>query len=399
MPNRNLSFQSSVSGSDLLKLRDLSCQEGNVFDKEFHADLDMKDWNEWMQCEGTINQLESPMIDRTQSIASTVSWLEGTSSANIDRAVEKDAAVFSSFLNDNEFSFEDALLEFDEVPPPPPPCYNLPMGIPTKDNNRASQDVPRKFRGFSSLTEAEERSLTDIAMPYHILAKNTTTKRKSPSSEEPTSPSAASASFSSPAPSPSPEPVTTRKSRTNKKRKSLVVVDDAESRNALCQSRKNGHNMIEKRYRTNLNEKIDCLRQSVPAFPRRSSSGAKSDGEEEEDEEGQEDSKIGRQKYGKAAILTRALEYIKHLENTTERLGGEVDLLKNRAGAFEKLAMSGSIVLSDRVGLVAGGLLVVKSETLESVRADFKQVGLKYRPLPGPNTRRRNSRQVKVDLL
>jgi len=107
-----------------------------------------------------------------------------------------------------------------------------------------------------------------------------------------------------------------------------------------------------------------------------------------------EDSKIGRQKYGKAAILTRALEYIKHLENTTQRLGNEVDLLKNRVGAFEKLAMSGSIVLSDRVGLVASGMLVCKSETLESIRADFKQVGPKYRPVPGPNTRRRNSRQA-----
>jgi hypothetical protein len=80
------------------------------------------------------------------------------------------------------------------------------------------------------------------------------------------------------------------------------------------------------------------------------------------------DSKTGQQKYGKAAILTRALEYIKHLENTTQRLGGEVDVLKTRVGAFEKLAMSGSIVLNSNVG-PQSGLVRVKSETLETIQA------------------------------
>jgi hypothetical protein len=80
------------------------------------------------------------------------------------------------------------------------------------------------------------------------------------------------------------------------------------------------------------------------------------------------DSKTGQQKYGKAAILTRALEYIKHLETTTQRLGSEVDVLKTRVGAFEKLAMSGSIVLNAKVG-PQSGLVRVKSETLETIQA------------------------------
>ncbi|KAF8859019.1 hypothetical protein BDZ45DRAFT_802031 [Acephala macrosclerotiorum] len=380
MPTRNYSFQASRSNSDLVALKDLGNAK-NVFDEDFSADMDMKDWNDWMQTEGNVVQLDSPIIDKRESIASTVSWLENTS-ANVGN-ISKDA-MFAPFLNNNEFSFEDALLEFDEVPPP---LYN---GLPNSNLSSSSTDTiqtpteaPRTFRGFSSLTTEEERTLTDIAMPYHILSSTAQIK----DSPEPSTPEH---SYSPSVPSPSPEPPT--RTRKNKKRKS--VVDDLELRSALCQSRKTGHNAIEKRYRTNLNEKIDCLRQSVPAFPRRSSNSEDNDGEEEDEDMDGEDSKIGRQKYGKAAILTRALEYIKHLENTTQRLGSEVDLLKNRVGAFEKLAMNGSMALGDRVGLVASGILVVKSETLESIRADFKQVGPKYRPLPGPNTRRRNSRQA-----
>jgi hypothetical protein len=138
---------------------------------------------------------------------------------------------------------------------------------------------------------------------------------------------------------------------------------------ALCQSRKRGHNAIEKRYRTNLNDKINCLRQGIPSFSRQSSSDAKFDEEGQDSEAEGMDSKTGQQKYGKAAILTRALEYIKHLETTTQRLGSEVDVLKTRVGAFEKLAMSGSIMLkTGKVG-PQSELVRVKSETLETIQA------------------------------
>jgi len=45
-----------------------------------------------------------------------------------------------------------------------------------------------------------------------------------------------------------------------------------------------------------------------------------------------------------------------------------VDVLKTRVGAFEKLAMSGSIVLNAKVG-PQSGLVRVKSETLETIQA------------------------------
>lgn len=91
--------------------------------------------------------------------------------------------------------------------------------------------------------------------------------------------------------------------------------------------------------RTNLNEKIDCLRYALPTLAK-SNSDTKT-GDEDSDEE-DIDNKNGQKKFGKAAVLTRALEYIEHLERNTEKLGKEIDTLKSRVGAFERLAMSGT---------------------------------------------------------
>jgi hypothetical protein len=89
-----------------------------------------------------------------------------------------------------------------------------------------------------------------------------------------------------------------------------------------------------------------------------------------DDSDGEQmDSKSGQQKYGKAAILARALEYIKYLEATTQRLGSEVMVLKTRVGAFEKLAISGSIIMNASTGAQMSEPPLVKSETLEGIQA------------------------------
>jgi len=129
---------------------------------------------------------------------------------------------------------------------------------------------------------------------------------------------------------------------------------------------------------------------------RRSSADSKSDEEAEDSDAEDMDSKTAQQKYGKAAILTRALEYIKHLETTTQRLGSEVDVLTTRVGAFEKLAMSGSIILNGKGLDVQSVLSPVKMETLETIQADFKQIKPKFRAASTAAPRRRGSKQAKV---
>ena len=301
-----------------------------------------------MRWEDGAAELEAPIIERKASFASDMSSPE-TWTADIDNTPRE--SMTAAMSNQNEFLFEDAPFELHEI-------TNLPSGLQlgpnttsflTKIQAAELQDLRQSFHRFSSLTEAEEQRLLDIAMPYRMISKVKL-------SSEPFS---STASHSSPSPSPSPEPES--RTRKNKKRKSLA---DAEAPSAVCQSRKRGHNAIEKRYRTNLNDKINCLRQGVPSLCRTSSSESKSaDGGEGSDSE-EMDTKTGQQKYAKAVILTRALEYIKYLENTTKRLGSEVTVLKTRVGAFEKLAMSGSLSKGVATPSVPP---TVKWETLQSI--------------------------------
>jgi hypothetical protein len=340
---RNMYIQATDGTMDLITPRGYNNPESNVFDKAFNTDIDMEEWDDWMRWEGGAPGLDPIVLQRKDSIANTVSspenWSTDVESAGRD-------AISASILNNSELPFDDPPFEFDEAP-----RSNHGLQLESSDAffpmaTQTPQDTRRAFRGFSSLTAAEVQSLQDIAMPSRLLAQVKI------SESEPTSPAV---THSPSSPSPSPEPAT--RTRKNKKRKSIVDPEDVPT--ALCQSRKTGHNAIEKRYRTNLNEKINCLRQGVPSFSRH----------EGEDSEDGEDSKTGQQKYGKAAILMRALEYIKHLESTIQRLGSEVDLLKTRVGAFEKLAMSGSIVLNRNVSVAPSGTLLPKSETLESIQA------------------------------
>ena len=110
--------------------------------------------------------------------------------------------------------------------------------------------------------------------------------------------------------------------------------------------------MIEKRYRTNLNDKIAALRDSVPSL--RVMAGTARLGEEDEDED------LGglapAHKLNKATVLAKATEYIRHLEKRNKRLQDENDQLKNRLNAFEKLAtMGGTMGLHSQQGPHAGG--------------------------------------------
>ncbi|QVM10377.1 hypothetical protein D8B26_005038 [Coccidioides posadasii str. Silveira] len=99
-------------------------------------------------------------------------------------------------------------------------------------------------------------------------------------------------------------------------------------------SKKRSHNVIEKRYRANLNEKIAELRDSVPClrimYKQRFGGGTTKDDEEEEE------TIASTNKLNKASILSKATEYIKHLEMRNKRLEEENIALKNRLRQLEK---------------------------------------------------------------
>jgi hypothetical protein len=87
--------------------------------------------------------------------------------------------------------------------------------------------------------------------------------------------------------------------------------------------------------------------------------------------------KTEQQNYGKAAILTRSITYIQHLETTTQRLGNEALLLNTRVVAFERLAIAGSIATNSVTAL--NRPLAPRTETLQTIRAGMFLFGLSFR--------------------
>lgn len=114
--------------------------------------------------------------------------------------------------------------------------------------------------------------------------------------------------------------------------------------------KKTAHNMIEKRYRTNLNDKIAALRDSVPSLRvmvhklEASQNGGGGSSEEADGEDMMWEEDLGglapAHKLNKATILSKATEYITHLERKNRNLAKENAALRTRVEGFEMLVLS-----------------------------------------------------------
>ncbi|KAH7040274.1 uncharacterized protein B0I36DRAFT_371026 [Microdochium trichocladiopsis] len=129
----------------------------------------------------------------------------------------------------------------------------------------------------------------------------------------------------------------------NRKRKSSTDDEDEDEEDEFGNHqpvKKTAHNMIEKRYRTNLNDKIAALRDSVPSL-RIMSKSARGEDTTEDREELQ--GLTPAHKLNKATVLSKATEYIRHLEKRNARLLEENMAMQQRISAFEKLFMAGAM--------------------------------------------------------
>ncbi|KAF2746243.1 hypothetical protein M011DRAFT_404683 [Sporormia fimetaria CBS 119925] len=154
------------------------------------------------------------------------------------------------------------------------------------------------------------------------------------------SPSSNNGPTSSSSDTSSPEPVPPN----SKKRKSTSEESDdgPASKKEKQPVKKTAHNMIEKRYRTNLNDKINALREAVPSLRvMLRQNGGQEDEDEPEDLEGL----TPAHKLNKATVLTKATEYIRHLEKRNKRMHDEILQLKGRLESYERMAITGQLAL------------------------------------------------------
>jgi hypothetical protein len=190
----------------------------NIFDKTSSKGY-MEEWEDWMRWEGNTTTILNTEDCRASVASSSVSSPDSWSAQ---------FGLSPSYTDDAHFSFEDAPFEIDDT-------TNTNMFEISNTSSLLpvvlSQGVRRPFHGFSTLTEAEERDLQNLAMPTRAPAKiQVVSQPPSPTTSESLT-------------SPIEEAETTN--RKNRKRKSMTE----ELPSALCQSRKRGHNAIEKRYR------------------------------------------------------------------------------------------------------------------------------------------------------
>ncbi|KAG4439447.1 hypothetical protein IFR05_005059 [Cadophora sp. M221] len=242
------------------------------------------------------------------------------------------SAGFDS-INDynNSVAFTDTLALDDdplfpadwdqETPPYEGNLYSTPLSWepPTEPKIEPIPSAP--YTTMNTLTAAQQEKLRNIAMPQHLQYRS----HNSPHSTASTK----SHSISSP-----------DNNDRGRKRKSSADVDDEEDDDSNPPVKKTAHNMIEKRYRTNLNDKIAALRDSVPSLRIMTKSAR---GEDTADDREELQGLTPAHKLNKATVLSKATEYINHLEKRNKRLQDENGEQKARLAAFETLFRSGSM--------------------------------------------------------
>lgn len=231
------------------------------------------------------------------------------------------------------------------------PLFQSPLNLNTMQSQQPqSASGPRM--GLNTPTEPSTASTTTQERRYPARSG---LKRKSSNDSDSTSPSSPRSSCSPPPP---------QRRHTSASSASPVHKDESSSssHNKLpaLGPKKTAHNMIEKRYRTNLNDKIAALRDSVPALrvmvhrleqnPNAAGNANDMDVMEEIKAEAgldpNEDVDLGgltpAHKLNKATILSKATEYIALLERKNRALAKENTSLRNRVEGFEMLVMSRS---------------------------------------------------------
>jgi hypothetical protein len=251
------------------------------------------------------------------------SSLSGISAAFDPLSTFDDSVAFT----DNLALDDDPLFPADwdqETPPYEGNLYSTPLSWEQPIETKVEPIPTTSYTTMNTLTPAQQEKLRNIAMPQHLQYRS----QHSPNSTA----SNKSRSISS--------PDNHDREERSRKRKSSAEADDDDDDDSNPPVKKTAHNMIEKRYRTNLNDKIAALRDSVPSLRIMTKSAR---GEDTADDREDLQGLTPAHKLNKATVLSKATEYINHLEKRNKRLQDENAEQKARLAAFETLFRSGSM--------------------------------------------------------
>lgn len=232
--------------------------------------------------------------------------------------LEADFALFGAGDIDAGFDFSNTA-GLDDFP-----------SIPKIDTNLAPWTLPSSTGAEPDATLSTTSSNYAQALPTATtLAVTTPSANQSPSSTT-TSQNRQSISSTPPSLPNPPKKKGGRKRKAEAPPESNVKDENGDSQDGDDHPNKKitSHNVIEKRYRNNLNDKIVELRNSVPSL-RAMGRANKADGSED----------LGgltpAHKLNKATVMAKATEYIKHLEKRNKTMSDEMDALKEQLAKVE----------------------------------------------------------------
>jgi len=259
--------------------------------------MDAQNFNQWTDDSWSAEPWRSELANTTLDSWPNYLWLDEANPTSYDFGDKKISDDF-----DSNFSLPSPLS---------PTAFGLPSPISDYSQSEEASFDPSQFISpwdISTPLSKNTINTAPSAETLELLAKAFPYSASTASTSMPSTPSSSSYS-----PKSSNNDFRAKKS-TKQTRKSQSEKSQAKS--PIHKTQK-AHNLIEKRYRNNLNEKINALRDCIPTLR-----SVKKESDQDEDME-DDDAGDSKPKCNKGVILGKAISYIAELEKQVEKLTKE----------------------------------------------------------------------------
>ncbi|KFZ08945.1 hypothetical protein V502_09049 [Pseudogymnoascus sp. VKM F-4520 (FW-2644)] len=280
--------------------------------------FDWNNWEDWSQWDGDYGLLNSPSPLATNDGTSYPVGLPHSATGEAIAPIDRNSSDGGLPIGRTHVPLSESLL---------PPADFMPQWT-------------EEYLNLDFLGESQPSTVADTCLSPQFARSSQTSPLHSSDLTDQSLCSTSSKRWASAA---SPEP---SHNLPNKKRKPSVSEDEAGSTPAgrkRLLGAKSAHNIIEKRYRTNLNDKIDALGKRLPNLQAKYKKNHQSSGHNEDEDENVYDHHGPKgQKINKAVVLTEAADYIRELEERIKKHNDQMSTMQIRLDVFKALAAARS---------------------------------------------------------